>query len=166
MGYSMIMYEMWRKESKKENLKKKFICYLKCCRENRTTSVHTYIHNWPFSQTYGLASHTTHEQWDQQFNVDSERQIFEKLFLQQVYFTLMVFSFLPKNVHFISENAISYLFLKNVSPSKKVICFNLNNLHFPMVEGIGFYFLYKSRVLIIPCKANNFCLFIGLPDEI
>ena len=48
----------------------------------------TCIHNWPlqpFSQDYGLASHTTHvvcvnfiHQW--QFNVDSERQIFEKLF--------------------------------------------------------------------------------------
>ena len=35
-----------------------------------------------------------------------------------------------------------------------------------MVEGIAFYALYKSRVLIIPCKANDSCLFIGLPDEI
>ena len=53
--------------------------------------ISTYIHNWPlqpFSQDYGLASHTTHvvcvnfirERWDLQFNVDSERQIFEKLF--------------------------------------------------------------------------------------
>ena len=52
---------------------------------------HTYIHNWPlqpFSQDYGLASHTTHvvcvnfirERRDLQFNVDSERQFFEKLF--------------------------------------------------------------------------------------
>ena len=52
---------------------------------------HTYIHNWPlqpFSQDYGLASHTSHvvcvsfiSEWqDLQFNVDSERQIFEKLF--------------------------------------------------------------------------------------
>ena len=78
----------------------------------------------------------------------------------------MVFSFLPKNVHFISKNAISCLFLKNVSPSKRVICFILNNLHFPMLEGIAFYALYKSRVLTIPCKADGFCLFIGLPDEI
>ena len=49
------------------------------------------IHNWPlqpFSQDYSLASHTTHvvcvnfiREWrDIQFNVDSERQIFEKLF--------------------------------------------------------------------------------------
>ena len=30
---------------------------------------------------------------------------------------LMVFSFLPKIVHFISKNAISCLFLENVSPS-------------------------------------------------
>ena len=47
------------------------------------------IHNWslqPLSQDYGLASHTTHvvcvnfiRGWlDLQFNVDSERQIFEK----------------------------------------------------------------------------------------
>ena len=36
-----------------------------------------------------------------------------------------------------------------------------------MVEGIAFYALYKSRVLIlIPCKADDLCLFIGLPDEI
>ena len=79
---------------------------------------------------------------------------------------VMVFSFLPKNVHFISKNVISCLFLQNVSPSKRVLGFILNNLHFPMVEGIAFYGLLKSRVLIIPCKANGFCLFIGLPDEI
>ena len=55
------------------------------------SDLHTYIHNWPlqpFSQDYGLASHTTHvvcvnfkHEWrDLQFNVDSERKIFEKLF--------------------------------------------------------------------------------------
>ena len=53
--------------------------------------IHTYIHNWPlqpFSQDYGLASYITQvvcvtficEWWDLQFNVDSKRQIFEKLF--------------------------------------------------------------------------------------
>ena len=78
----------------------------------------------------------------------------------------MMFSFQPKNVHFISKNAISCLFLKNVSPSKRVICFILNNLHFPMLEGIAFYAVHKSKVLIISCKAFDFCLFIGLPDEI
>ena len=82
------------------------------------------------------------------------------------YETLMVFSFLPKNVNFISKNLIWCLFLKNVSPSKRVICFILNNLHFPMVEGIAFYALDKSRVVIILGKADGFCLFIGLPDEI
>ena len=52
---------------------------------------YAYIHNWPlqpFSQDYGLASHITHvvcvnfiREWrDLQFNVDSEQQIFEKLF--------------------------------------------------------------------------------------
>ena len=35
-----------------------------------------------------------------------------------------------------------------------------------MVEGIAFYALYKLRVLIISFKANDFGLFIGLPDEI
>ena len=58
---------------------------------------------------------------------------------------VMVFSFLPKNVHFIAKNAISCLFPKNVLPSKRVACFILNNLHFPMVErGIAFYALHKS----------------------
>ena len=77
-----------------------------------------------------------------------------------------MFSFLQKNVHFISKNAVLCLFLKNVSLSKAVVCFILNNLHFPMVEGIAFYALYKSRVLLIPFKADDFCLYIGLPDEI
>ena len=35
-----------------------------------------------------------------------------------------------------------------------------------MVEGIAFYALYKSRVLITPRRADDFRLFIGLPDEI
>ena len=35
-----------------------------------------------------------------------------------------------------------------------------------MVEGIAFYALHKSREMIIPCKADGFWLFIGLPDEI
>ena len=35
-----------------------------------------------------------------------------------------------------------------------------------MVEGIAFYALYKSRVLLKPCKADDFCLFIGLPAKI
>ena len=30
-----------------------------------------------------------------------------------------------------------------------------------MVEGIAFYALHKSRVLITPYKAHGFCLFIG-----
>ena len=77
-----------------------------------------------------------------------------------------VFFFLSKNVHFISKNVISCLLLKNVSPSKRVACFILNNLHFPMVQGIAFYALHKSKVLIIPCKADDFCLFIALPDDI
>ena len=53
-------------------------------------SIPAYIHKWPlqsFSHYYDLASHTTHvvcvnfiREWlDLQFNVDSGRQIFEKL---------------------------------------------------------------------------------------
>ena len=77
------------------------------------------------------------------------------------------FFFSTKKCQFyLKKNVILCLFLKNVSPSKRVICFILNNLHYPMVEGIAFYALYKSRVLKIPCKPNVFCLFIGLPDEI
>ena len=66
--------------------------------------VYTYIHNWPlqpFSQDYGLASHTTHvvcvnfirQRRDLQFNVDSERQFFEKLFSWQFY---LLSEFLPE----------------------------------------------------------------------
>ena len=69
---------------------------------------------------------------------------------------LMVFSFVPKNVHLIKKkNTILCLFLKNVSPSKRVVCFILNNFHFPMVEGIAFYALYKSRLLIIAIADNS-----------
>ena len=56
----------------------------------------TYIHNWPlqaFSQDCSLAFHATHvvcvnfiREWrDLQFNVDSERQIFEKLFMENLF---------------------------------------------------------------------------------
>ena len=74
--------------------------------------------------------------------------------------------FSTKKCAFFLKNAILCLFLKNVLPSKRVVCFILNNLHFPMVKGIAFYAPNKSRVLIIPCKADDFCLFVGLPDEI
>ena len=57
-------------------------------------------------------------------------------------------------------------FLKMFRPLKGWVCFILNNLHFPMVEGIAFYALHISRVMIIPRKADDFCLFIALPDEI
>ena len=52
----------------------------------------TYIHNWPlqpFSHYYDLITHITyivcvnflHNWWDLQFKVDSERQIFEQIFM-------------------------------------------------------------------------------------
>ena len=39
-------------------------------------------------------------------------------------------------------------------------------MYLSMVEGIVFYVLYKSRVLLISRKAEDFCLFIGRTDEI
>ena len=64
--------------------------------------IHTYIHNWllqPFSQNYDPVSHTTyvvcvnflHTWRDLQFKVDSEWQIFEKLFMA-ILFTLRAFA--------------------------------------------------------------------------
>ena len=80
---------------------------------------------------------------------------------------------LYKNVHFISKMCILFkifailrLSLKNISRSKIVVCFILNNLYLPIVEGIAYYALYKSRVIIIPSKVDDFCLITGLPDEI
>ena len=43
---------------------------------------------------------------------------------------------------FYLQNTILCLFLKNVSSSKRVICFILNNLPLSMVEGIAFSALY------------------------
>ena len=77
----------------------------------------------------------------------------------------MVFSFLPLFCALYFKKC-SFVFLKNVLLSKRVICFILNNLHFPMVKDIAFYALYESRVLIVPCKVNEFCLFTELADEI
>ena len=73
---------------------------------------------------------------------------------------IMAFSF------YLKKNAILCFFLKNVSPSKRVLCFILNNSHMPMVEGVAFCAPYKSRILIILYKAVNFWLFIEPPDEI
>ena len=69
---------------------------------------------------------------------------------------MIVFLFYQKMcILFKKKKLILCLFLKNVSPSKRVvICFILNNSLLSMVEGIAFYALYKSRVLIIPCKAE------------
>ena len=35
-----------------------------------------------------------------------------------------------------------------------------------MVDDIAFYALYKLTILVILCKADDFCLFIELTDEI
>ena len=83
-----------------------------------------------------------------------------------VYLLSWCFLFYQKMYILFKKNAILCWFLKNVSPSKTVICFILNNSHLLMVKGIAFYVLYKSRVLIIPYKADDSSLFIELPDEI
>ena len=74
-----------------------------CRPETSILQRHTYIHNWslqPFSQDFGLASHTAHvacvnfiRDWrDLQFNVDSERQISEKLSHGSCIYSLRVFA--------------------------------------------------------------------------
>ena len=104
-----------------------------------------------FQNPYAIFAHILQHYHDFQSNVaifPSVDQVYTqpysfggriKLIICEIRHKLMVFSFLSKNVHFISKNAILCLFLKNVSPSKRVICFILNNLHFPMVAGIAFY---------------------------
>ena len=84
-------------------LKINFTCHYILLQNSLLNNIHTYIHNWPlqpFSQDYGLASHTTHvmcvnfirERRDLEFNVDSERQIFLRNFFMAVLFTLRVFA--------------------------------------------------------------------------
>ena len=77
-----------------------------------------------------------------------------------------VFFSTKKCVLYLKKMQFRVCFLKIFRPPKMVGCFILNNLHFPMVDCIAFYALYKSRMLIIPYKADDFCLFIGLSDQI
>ena len=63
----------------------------------------------------------------------------------KIMFCLWCFLFYQRMCTLFKKNAISCLFLKNVSPSKRVICSILNNLQFPMVEGIAFYAQYINR---------------------
>ena len=59
-------------------------------------------------------------------------------------------------VFFSTIKCALYLQKNAILPSKSVVCFIPNNFYIPMVEeGIAFYALYKSRVLIIPCKAGD-----------
>ena len=86
-----------------------------------------------------------------------------------IVFTHMMLSFLPKKCAFYlkkKKNAILCLFLKNISPSKRLVCFILNNSHFILVEFIAFYALYKSRILIILSETGDFSLFTRQPNEI
>ena len=103
---------------------------------------HTYIigHYKPLVRIINLVSHKTYvvcvNFWYISGGTYSLKSTPNDRFFWETFswqFLFMVFSFLPKNVHFISKNVISCLFLENVSPSKRVICFILNNLHFPMV---------------------------------
>ena len=67
--------------------------------ESSQNRMYMYIHNWPiqpFSQYYGLTSHITHVVCfifihHLQYNVNSERHIFEKLFMA-ILFTLRIFA--------------------------------------------------------------------------
>ena len=76
-------------------------------------------------------------------------------------FTDSVF-FSTKKCAFNLKNAIFCLFLKNISPSKRVVSFILNNSNLLMVVGIAFMACINRE--IIHSKADDFCLFIGLPD--
>ena len=99
--------------------------------------IHTYIHNWPLqpiSQDYGLASHTTHvvcvnfmrEWWGLQFNVDSERQIFEKLFHGNFY---LLSEFLPEICWEEVAEEIFFVFRFDVWPGTRTLAFRLISQH-------------------------------------
>ena len=72
--------KVWQKYAFK-NKNKKIRKITRYERQLEKIKVITLVHSWrlqPFSQNYGLVSH---EWWDLQFKVDSDRQIFEQLFL-------------------------------------------------------------------------------------
>ena len=54
---------------------------------------------------------------------------------------------------YLKKNAILSLFLKNVSPSKRVVCF-LNNSHLSMVEGIAFYAIKVNEIAMKSFSKN------------
>ena len=78
-------------------------------------------------------------------------------------FVLLVFCFLfyQRMCTLFQKMQFHVCFLKMFRSPKRLICFILNTLHFPMVEGIAFYALHQSRLLIIPCKADDFCFFLS-----
>ena len=130
---------------------------------------HTYIHTIKYTKSHGslvgsvvLNVRQRFKPQIRHFQQNKIRKIFSRLFPFSRFLakSLMAFSFLPKKC---TLNAILCLFLKNVLPFKRVVCYILNNFNFLMVEGIAFYAPYKSRLLIMSCKADDFCLFIGLP---
>ena len=118
-------------------------------------SIHT--HYTTLFQKYRLQEYA--------YNVDFELKPIEICLIHKPTY-LGCFLFYPKMCILFKNNAIFRLCLKNISPSKRMIGFILNNSHLSMMEDIVFYALYKSRVLIMPCKVDDSCLFIGLPDEI
>ena len=64
--------------------------------------------------------------------------------LFKLFFIYFFFLFCLNFIHvffsiLFKKNTILCLFLKNVSPSKRVVCFILNNFHIPMVGGIACY---------------------------
>ena len=109
---------------------------------------HTHIYNWPlqpFNQDYGLASYTTHivcinftcEWRDLQFNVDSERQIFEETFPGQVYCLSQDFwqKSRPRNIFFF------FKFLFVAWPETRIQVLSLNKpAHYLLDHGDFFSF--------------------------
>ena len=133
--------------------------------------LHTYIRNWPlqpFSQYYDLGSHTTHvvcvkfirEWWDLQFNVDSKRQIFEKLFHGRFIYSQ---SFCQKSAERKSaKKYYSYLIFDNW-PGIRTRAFASNKpTHYILDQGdfiksmIGFPQLCAFLTKCFPQSTHNF----------
>ena len=94
---------VWNFRKKKLHMKSKKLNY-KILQHKQKSWIYSYIRNWLLqsrSQNYDLISHTTYTvcanficvyEWlNLQFKVDSERQIFEKLFIS-ILFTLRIFA--------------------------------------------------------------------------
>ena len=128
-------------------------------RNKISMTIHTYIHNWPlqaFSQYYGLASHTIHvvcanfiHEWrDLQFKVDSERQIFEKLFHGR-FITLRVFAtnLLRGNRR---RNIFFFIFRFDIWPWIRIRALSLISQH------TTYYYTTAHRRIVLALKDGKF----------